>query len=84
MSAEHAIFRRAHVEVDDGIAFPFRLQVHDLQSLEEFLLAFEVGVERGGEQRLAEPSGYLRCCMAFVVFYFAKIHILLRPCKFFR
>ena len=54
-------FRRspspAHVETDDGMCLPVLFQVHDLQSLEEFLLPLKVRLQRVDEQRFAEPAG---------------------------
>lgn len=42
--------------MDDWVLLPLRLQVHNLESFEKFFLAFEVGVQRGGQQALAEPA----------------------------
>jgi len=46
----------AHVEPYDGPLHPLPLQLHDPQSLEELLLAQEVGFERVDEQRLAKAA----------------------------
>lgn len=43
--------------MDDWVLLPLRLQVHNLESFEKFFLPFEVGVQRGGQQALAEPTG---------------------------
>ena len=36
----------AHIQSDDRTLHPFRLQLHNLQALEEFLLTHEVGFKR--------------------------------------
>ena len=50
------VFGPTHIQMNNGILLPLRLQVHDLQAFEKLLLAFEIGVQRGGKQRLAEPT----------------------------
>ena len=42
--------------MEHRILLPLRFQIHDLEPFEEFFLSFEVGVQRGGQQRLAETA----------------------------
>ena len=44
------ILQSAHGEVEDGMLLPFLFEVHDLQSLEEFLLSEEIRLEGVAEQ----------------------------------
>ena len=39
------------------ICLPFLLQVHDLQSFEQFLLTLEISLESVAQQRLAKTAG---------------------------
>ena len=45
----------AHVEVEHGVPHPFLLIVGYGETLEQLLATGVVGMERGGEERLAEP-----------------------------
>ena len=47
---------RDRVEVQRGILVPLLLQLLDGKSLEQFLLAFEITLEGGNKQRLAETA----------------------------
>ncbi len=49
------VLRSAHVEVKHGVPHPILLIFGNGKTVEEILLAREIGVERGGEERLAEP-----------------------------
>jgi hypothetical protein len=50
------IFCRIQVEVQDGMLGPFRLQLFDGKTFEQFLLAAEVSFHGRDEQRLAESA----------------------------
>ena len=50
------MFHTTHVQMNHRVLLPLLLQVHDLQSLEQLALTAEIGVQRGGEQRLAEAA----------------------------
>ena len=43
--------------MQDGVLLPFLFQLGDGKPLKQFALAFEVGVERGEQQALAEAAG---------------------------
>ena len=45
-----------HIESDDRSLHPFRLHLHDLQALEEFLLTHEVSFERIDQHRFTEAA----------------------------
>ena len=50
------VLARAHVEMQDGVLFPFLFQLCDGQAFEEVLAALEVVFQRAAKEALAEPA----------------------------
>ena len=50
------MFASSQTEVQHGISIPLLLQLLDGKPLEEFLLALEITLEGGNQQRLAETA----------------------------
>ena len=50
------MFASSQAEVQHGISIPLLLQLLDGKPLEEFLLALEITLEGGNQQRLAETA----------------------------
>ena len=78
------MFGSAHVEVQHGIGCPFRFQLFDGQSFEQVFPAFEIAVQRAGQEGFAEPSWtaqkYIFCvgmCHTVHVFRLVNIQIVL-------
>ena len=79
------MFASSQAEVQHGISRPLLLQLLDGKPLEEFLLALEITLEGGNQQRLAETAWSaqeeirsIRMCHTIDVFRLIYIeHILL-------
>ena len=54
------------VESDDRALHPFRLQLHNLQALEEFLLSHEVGFERIDQHRFTKAAWAAQVIIRFI------------------
>ena len=51
------VLAEAHVEMQHGVFRPLGFQFFDGKTFEQFFLAGEIAVERGGEQGFAETAG---------------------------